>query len=150
MAKIGRNKPCPCGSGKKYKKCCLLSQDGAIQPEPEPTKFIPVYTELDQLSNSVMDLIKNDKLDEAEAVSTRLLKEYPDQIDGFERFGQVYEARGKRHLAADYYQKAADFAKTMPGFDQKSVEYYLSKVNEMKEEKSKKITSKENTSLENP
>ena len=23
MAKIGRNDPCPCGSGKKYKKCCL-------------------------------------------------------------------------------------------------------------------------------
>ena len=20
--KIGRNAPCPCGSGKKYKKCC--------------------------------------------------------------------------------------------------------------------------------
>jgi hypothetical protein len=26
--KVGRNDPCPCGSGKKYKKCCL-SQDGA-------------------------------------------------------------------------------------------------------------------------
>lgn len=23
MAKIGRNQPCPCGSGLKYKKCCL-------------------------------------------------------------------------------------------------------------------------------
>lgn len=23
--KIGRNDPCSCGSGKKYKKCCLLS-----------------------------------------------------------------------------------------------------------------------------
>ncbi|HXL05085.1 MAG TPA: SEC-C metal-binding domain-containing protein [Bacillota bacterium] len=23
MKKIGRNEPCPCGSGKKYKKCCL-------------------------------------------------------------------------------------------------------------------------------
>jgi len=22
MARIGRNQPCPCGSGKKYKKCC--------------------------------------------------------------------------------------------------------------------------------
>lgn len=22
--KIGRNDPCPCGSGKKYKQCCLL------------------------------------------------------------------------------------------------------------------------------
>ncbi len=25
--KIGRNKPCPCGSGKKYKKCCLGKQE---------------------------------------------------------------------------------------------------------------------------
>ncbi|MFR7895260.1 MAG: SEC-C metal-binding domain-containing protein [Dysosmobacter sp.] len=22
MKKIGRNEPCPCGSGKKYKNCC--------------------------------------------------------------------------------------------------------------------------------
>ncbi|WP_269082983.1 SEC-C metal-binding domain-containing protein [Sporosarcina globispora] len=22
MSKISRNDPCPCGSGKKYKKCC--------------------------------------------------------------------------------------------------------------------------------
>ncbi|MDE2849895.1 MAG: SEC-C metal-binding domain-containing protein [Acidobacteriota bacterium] len=22
QAKVGRNAPCPCGSGKKYKKCC--------------------------------------------------------------------------------------------------------------------------------
>jgi hypothetical protein len=26
MKKIKRNDPCPCGSGKKYKKCCLLQQ----------------------------------------------------------------------------------------------------------------------------
>ena len=24
--KIGRNDPCPCGSGKKYKQCCLAKQ----------------------------------------------------------------------------------------------------------------------------
>ena len=23
MKKVGRNESCPCGSGKKYKKCCL-------------------------------------------------------------------------------------------------------------------------------
>ena len=22
-SKVGRNEPCPCGSGKKYKKCCM-------------------------------------------------------------------------------------------------------------------------------
>jgi len=27
-AKAGRNEPCPCGSGKKYKKCCLFNQAG--------------------------------------------------------------------------------------------------------------------------
>ena len=25
--KVGRNEPCPCGSGKKYKKCCLFHND---------------------------------------------------------------------------------------------------------------------------
>jgi len=25
--KVGRNDPCPCGSGKKYKKCCLATED---------------------------------------------------------------------------------------------------------------------------
>ena len=24
--KVGRNDPCPCGSGKKYKKCCGMNQ----------------------------------------------------------------------------------------------------------------------------
>ncbi|MHB8833897.1 MAG: SEC-C metal-binding domain-containing protein, partial [Desulfobacteria bacterium] len=23
MYKVGRNDPCPCGSGLKYKKCCI-------------------------------------------------------------------------------------------------------------------------------
>jgi uncharacterized protein len=23
MGDVGRNDPCPCGSGKKFKKCCL-------------------------------------------------------------------------------------------------------------------------------
>jgi hypothetical protein len=26
---IGRNDPCPCGSGKKYKACCLLKKGGS-------------------------------------------------------------------------------------------------------------------------
>jgi uncharacterized protein YecA (UPF0149 family) len=25
--KVGRNNPCPCGSGKKYKKCCGVADD---------------------------------------------------------------------------------------------------------------------------
>jgi hypothetical protein len=29
MAKVGRNAPCPCGSGKKYKMCCLAQDEAA-------------------------------------------------------------------------------------------------------------------------
>lgn len=29
--KIGRNEPCPCGSGKKYKKCCMGQEDKLIE-----------------------------------------------------------------------------------------------------------------------
>jgi len=29
-ARVGRNDPCPCGSGKKYKKCCLPKEQGAL------------------------------------------------------------------------------------------------------------------------
>ncbi len=32
---IGRNEPCPCGSGRKYKRCCLAgkpSEDPAVPP----------------------------------------------------------------------------------------------------------------------
>ena len=29
MAKIGRNDPCPCGSGQKYKRCCLPRDEAA-------------------------------------------------------------------------------------------------------------------------
>src|SRR5262245_5317617 len=45
-AVVGRNDPCPCGSGKKFKKCCLLRRSGGSptkraiplpQPSPPPT-----------------------------------------------------------------------------------------------------------------
>ena len=28
--KLGRNDPCPCGSGRKYKRCCLMKQTAAV------------------------------------------------------------------------------------------------------------------------
>ena len=66
MSDIGRNDPCPCGSGKKYKKCCGLKEIKAtkrpltsrqivqhtpaslqglfgrtVQPPPQETKPLP-------------------------------------------------------------------------------------------------------------
>ena len=32
--KVGRNEKCPCGSGLKYKKCCLIKEIGHLKSEP--------------------------------------------------------------------------------------------------------------------
>ncbi len=120
--KIGRNQPCPCGSGKKYKKCCL-------------NKIVPagtfIYTDLDQLSNSVWEYIKAEKWDKAENACQKLLKEYPDQIDGLHRSAQLWEARGDNSKAAEYYKKAADFAKNADGFDQSTIDLFMQKAEQL-------------------
>ena len=48
MSKIGRNDPCPCGSGKKHKKCCLGK--GSVQATP-PTQ-VSVSKEVETLQES--------------------------------------------------------------------------------------------------
>ena len=36
MRQVGRNDPCPCGSGKKYKKCCLSTKESLPPAEGAP------------------------------------------------------------------------------------------------------------------
>ena len=35
LVEIGRNEPCPCGSGRKYKKCCLAVHDATVAVDPQ-------------------------------------------------------------------------------------------------------------------
>jgi Flp pilus assembly protein TadD len=137
MAKINRNAPCPCGSGKKYKKCCLPREQESRgrQHRAAPFSSTPGFTELDDLSNTVVDLIKEGQLDKAEAVCHELLSRYPDQIDGTERLAEVYEARGEKEKAAQTYRKTAHFAQAHPGFDQELIDWYLSKAKKLEAEK---------------
>ena len=39
MRKIGINSPCPCGSVKKYKKCCGIAADSKVKNNREPDYF---------------------------------------------------------------------------------------------------------------
>ena len=39
MKKLGRNDPCPCGSGKKYEHCCLSAE--ANQAANDRSEAIP-------------------------------------------------------------------------------------------------------------
>ena len=73
------------------------------------------YDELDEASNSVVDLIHAAKLDEAEQAARDLLVRYPEVPDGHDRLGMVYEARGQNREAADCYRRVVDFIRAHPG-----------------------------------
>ena len=54
MSNLGRNDPCPCGSGKKYKKCCMSAHNAGFGEQlaaPKSTKlnddFIPIEAVVD-------------------------------------------------------------------------------------------------------
>jgi tetratricopeptide (TPR) repeat protein len=130
MAKAGRNDPCPCGSGKKYKYCCLKKDEAAehealaaaalAKAPPQPISpntmlyFDEDEDELTPASNAVVDLIRAGKLDEAEQAARDLLQRFPEVHDGYDRLGMVYEARGDNQQAVFYYRKVIDFIRDHP------------------------------------
>lgn len=40
MAKIGRNEPCPCGSGRKYKQCCMGKEENGLTLRLPPLQSV--------------------------------------------------------------------------------------------------------------
>ena len=130
MAKAGRNDPCPCGSGKKYKKCCLMKDEAETQAQfssaglqAEPAADLSMADDADfdhdvlmDASNAVVDLVHAGKLDEAEAGARELLAKYPDVHDGWDRLGMVQEARGENRQAANCYRKVIDFLQRNPDY----------------------------------
>lgn len=50
MVKIGRNQPCPCGSGKKYKHCCLTAEQAA-QPQNNAPVVPTLETQITRLQH---------------------------------------------------------------------------------------------------
>jgi tetratricopeptide (TPR) repeat protein len=143
MAKPGRNDPCPCGSGNKYKKCCLPKEEGVEReqlakvelgaPKTPPLivrrRFRDVKAaiaailsgagdadedELTIASNAAADLVRAGKLDEAEQAARDLQARFPEVHDGYDRLGMVHEARGENRQAADCYRKVIEIVREHP------------------------------------
>ena len=140
MAKPGRNDPCPCGSGNKYKKCCLAKEEAVAREQRRAERAAETAAahtlhlrevkaaiaaglsgaedadedELAIASNAAAELVRAGKLDEAEQAARDLLVRFPDVHDGYDRLGMVYEARGENRQAADCYRKVIAFIREHP------------------------------------
>jgi tetratricopeptide (TPR) repeat protein len=144
MAKPGRNDRCPCGSGKKYKACCLpkeeeeRAREAAVQQTAREARSADRREEqravrqamtrlamadddleeddLTKASNAAAALVRAGRLDEAEAAARDLIARYPEVHDGWDRLGMVYEARGNSREAADCYRRVLDFLRDNPDY----------------------------------
>ena len=131
MANIGRNDPCVCGSGKKYKRCCYLAAVAPVAPVRRPTALANapavdhhnhlcdycVEDRINRLADSALDLLLADRHDEAEAVCHQLMSEFPDEVEGIDMLAMVCEARGDRRRALELLRQAIDIADSNPDFD---------------------------------
>jgi tetratricopeptide (TPR) repeat protein len=141
MAKLGRNDPCHCGSGKKYKKCCQPKEAAAeyeeivqeqlrreeraeerrIELRQAKEEFFARLVgeeeeddELTKASNAAVDLVQAGKFQEAETAARDLIERYPEVHDGWDRLGMMYEAKGENKTAADCYRKALEIIRGRP------------------------------------
>jgi len=138
MAKIGRNDRCPCGSGKKYKQCCLAKDEAAERsrtfvaapaadplPHHHPRLCKDCNAKIDAAANAVIALIDAGKLDDAERAAQQLIERWPDVHDGYDCLGMVHQARGDHRQAVEYYRKIVMFARQEPSlYDPEFEDYY--------------------------
>lgn len=61
MSSIGRNDPCPCGSGKKYKKCCLSKTYTEVGKEDSIRERL-VHDLLSFFKKNYLDILEDAKL----------------------------------------------------------------------------------------
>ncbi len=94
-AKPGRNDPCPCGSGHKYKRCC------GREPAPPPVRESSAPPSLNPREiGALVALIEQERLSEAEHGAKRLLTMHPDAGMLWKILGVALMRQGKDALQA--------------------------------------------------
>ena len=136
--KISRNDPCRCGSGKKYKKCCLAQDETAATEQRKRARqadtaepddclnadnlsdidgFVVYVEALEELTNRANDRIRSKQWAEAEVCCRRLIEQFPEEIDGHHRFYEYYTARGDFLEAKNHAQATLAMVESREGFD---------------------------------
>jgi predicted Zn-dependent protease len=125
MAKIGRNEPCPCGSGKKYKRCCQT----LVATTPQATVLSDTWSEphrelcpcclerLEERADHVADELIAGNLDQAEALCRQFIADYPGEAEGLDLLSMILQERGQRDQALELLRRASAIAHARPEYD---------------------------------
>lgn len=100
MNKVGRNDPCPCGSGKKFKQCC-----GLEGKRPAAATPIEIFDTV-QTYQSALEHQRAGRLREAVALLEQLIQRSPNHADALHLLGVIAHQLGKDELAIGIAEKA--------------------------------------------
>ncbi len=141
MTKVGRNEPCPCGSGKKYKHCCLerdQKKSTPIQLDEKGMHFIRQATEKEFLKMQGWEISRAQELvyegweamaydaREAKKIFERAIKLDPGLPDAYNGLAEVAILRRNFSAAEEHYRQAYEKARARLGTeDEKAFAWWL-------------------------
>lgn len=102
MNSVSRNAPCPCGSNKKYKQCCLQRESGGLQAS------------VMQSLQTALGLHQAGHLRQAETIYRRILQTSPDHPDALHLLGLMARQEGDHELAVELISRAAHINPVAP------------------------------------
>jgi len=108
MTKPGRNDPCPCGSGKKYKHCC--ERNVQAPTAKANTAFIPGALQ------TAIQHHQNGRLPQAQALYQHILQADPSHPDALHLLGLIEHQQGDSATAIALIQKAIKARPADPAF----------------------------------
>lgn len=96
------NAPCPCGSGRKYKRCCVGATAATPQDLRRPTGKVSVRA----LLQEAMRHHASGRVEEAEALYRQALAVQADNVDALHLLGVAARQRGALNEASDLIGRA--------------------------------------------
>jgi tetratricopeptide (TPR) repeat protein len=103
-----RNDPCPCGSGKKYKKCCFLTATRTAGATPPPRDSADVHYAQGTA------LLTQGKYPQAVAAYEKTIALDPDHAMAHMNLGNAYLQQGKFDQAVKYLERSTELDGTLP------------------------------------
>jgi len=100
----GRNDPCPCGSGKKYKHCCMAQEQSQSLRRPLADPAVPA------LMQQAVAHLDAGRLAPAESYCQQVLGRAPNHPDALHVLGLIARHRGHHEQAAGFIAQAIQSA----------------------------------------
>ncbi len=121
--KPGRNDPCPCGSGKKYKKCCLAKHEEIKKNiSPDIWKQLKAEKERKEKIKAQVEvgfnLLASGEYKKAIELADKLLKKYPED-------DRLYDIKVHSNIFLGKFNEAIRICRTRYEVAKKEKEFFL-------------------------